>query len=155
MSDHSDDDMHKALTKSRPKIRLLAHPGCRSHQHKNTAHLRHVRAVLAEHGLLEVAEGGQSLRVRTIEIVNLADVPGDASDPRYQMTLFKISKRNEINSVKAVQWEYQDWTMIYVALYECCAETHPALAEEMYATCRLDLRGVAGGFFDGPRSYKM
>ena len=157
MSDHSDDDMKVALAKSRSKIQLLPHPGCRSHQHKNIAHLRHVNAAFAEHGLLETAQGGQSLRVRMLEIVDLATVPApdNTRDPQYRMTLFKIQKRNERNAMKAIQYEYQDWTLIYVALYECCADTHPALAEEMYETCRLDLRGVSGGYFDGPRCYKM
>ena len=49
MSDHFDDDMKAALAKSRSKIQLLPHPGCRSHQHKNIAHLRHVIAAFAEH----------------------------------------------------------------------------------------------------------
>ena len=134
MSDHSDDDMKAALAKSRSKIQLLPHPGCRSHQHKNIAHLRHVNAAFAEHCLLETAQGGQSLRVRMLEIVDLATVPApdNTRDPQYRMALFKIQKRNERNAMKAIQYEYQDWTLIYVALYECCAETHPALAEEMY-----------------------
>ena len=69
MSDHSDgSDMEKDLRESRRKdsvdsAQLPPHPGLRAYRHVSVAHLRETKTVLANHGLLETAEGGYPPKV--------------------------------------------------------------------------------------------
>ena len=78
--------------------------------------------------------------------------------PQYERALesrIKIEAVNKRNAVLRDQLTYEAWTRLYGLLSDSCETTHPTMHEEMYELCRLDKRGVTGGYFDGPRAWKI
>ena len=138
---------------------LIPHPGPRPKAHKAAAHLKSTKARLGSQGLLVPAEGGVPPEVDLIVDVDLSGLPvHPVGHPQYERALefrMKVEVTNTVNARKREQLTLKAWTKVYGLLSACCETTHPVLHEEMYELCRLDKRGVPGGYFDGPRSYKL
>ena len=138
---------------------LILHPGPRPKAHKAAAHLKSTKARLGSQGLLVPAEGGVPPEVDLIVDVDLSGLPvHPVGHPQYERALefrMKVEVTNTVNARKREQLTLKAWTRVYGLLSASCETTHPVLHEEMYELCRLDKRGVSGGYFDGPRCYKL
>ena len=160
MSDNSDgSDTEKDLRESRRKdsvnsALLPPHPGLRAYRHVSVAHLRETKTILANHGLLEAAEGGYPPKVLLLKDIDTSRL--HSADPEKMMALlYKAERVNTKNAERRNLWMLQAWTKIYALLSECCRTTCPALHEELYAMCSLESRGVRGGYMDGPLAYRL
>ena len=138
---------------------LLPHPGPRPSSHEAAAHLKSTKARLGAQGLLIVAEGGIPPEVDLIIDVDLTCLPvPPVGHPQYERILESRMKLDIVNTRNARQREqltYKAWTSLYGLISNCCEKTHPTLHEELYELCRLDQRGVQGGYFDGPRAWQI
>ena len=158
MSDSdSYDEEHKTASKTRHKSALTPHVGLNAKQHEQEAHLRAKRNELAERGYLETAEGGVPTSVQLLQEISLSTVPGSAGDTLHDKLVYEVSRKNERNALKRRIAILRTWTKIYTHLSQSCRDTCPALFEELYALCRMDIRGegFSSGQFDGPLAWRM
>ena len=156
MSDHSDDsDEDKGNAKKSVKVVCSRHCGLNAHRHEQVKHAREVEAALAGMGLLLTAQGGMPAKLELIVDVDVRLIPGSPGTPAYDLEVFRQTLKNERNRSKRKVIFFKDWTKIYSFLSELCVEACPSLYEELYDMCRLDIRGIPGGVFDGPLAYRM
>ena len=160
MSDNSDgSDMERDLSQNRRKDNgssalLPPHPGLRAYRHVSVAHLRETKTILANHGLLEAAEGGYPPKVLLLKDVDISRLY--SADPEKLAALtHKAQQKNSKNAERRNLWMLEAWTKIYASLSDCCRTTCPALHEELYALCGLESRGVRGGYMDGPLAFRL
>ena len=70
----------------------------------------------------------------------------------------KYQSQNEANNEKRNLTTYEYWTDLYAAVKASIENTAPVLSQEIEKACDLSLPangGVQGGFFDGPRAWRM
>ena len=154
MKDDSKDVLETST--STTGLRLTPHPGPHPLAHECRTWLRNTKARLGR--LLPVAEGQNSPAADLIVDHDLSKVPlFPVGHPYYEKRFelrMKLERENDVMARKRFDLKMSDWTTIYLALSLCCEDTHPALHEEMYEHCRLDARGVPGGY-DGPMAWKF
>ena len=49
----------------------------------------------------------------------------------------------------------RQWTTLFEALRSCCEKKAPFLAQDLFETCALAHVGIVGGYFDGPRAWRI
>jgi len=134
-------------------------PGENPLQHEAHIWLEIAEARLASAGLLIVANGGTPAAARHILDVpldQLPPLPPDHRDfERRIETRIRIETENRKNAARRYDLTMAAWTSIYAALKECTARTAPLLSRELLDVCDLSLAGVADGYFDGPRAWRM
>ena len=103
MSDNSDgSDVERDLSQNRRKDNgssalLPPHPGLRAYRHVSVAHLRETKTILANHGLLEAAEGGYPPKVLLLKDVDISRLY--SADPEKLAALkHKAQQKNAKNA---------------------------------------------------------
>ena len=154
MMNDSKDDSETTISSS--SLRLLKHPGPHPMAHESRDWLRSSRARLGR--LLPVAERQNSPAAELIVDHDLGMVPAfPIGHPYYDKRMelrMKLQRENAVFALKRFDLLMSDWTKIYLAVMECCEFSHPTLHEEIYEHCRLDARGVPGGY-DGPMAWSF
>ena len=138
-------------------IVLPDHPGVRPLPHLANEHEKSVRMILAQHGLLEVAEGFDPPKLSKIVLPKY--LPALPSNDR------ECARRQEYNA--AVHRKLQEIandrfttvlterTRVFSSLYECAKRTAPTLALALYEAC--DMSSIVPGYsyYDGALAYSM
>ena len=140
---------------------LPAFPGEDFYSHAASAYREQVEARLAELGWLAAAQGLQSEAVKAIVDIDLTRLPElDPADRDYNRRLetrIKLEAQNEANRQRRCAIQLSEWTKIYAALKKSTETSAPVLSRELQERCDLSKRSppVAGGYFDGPRAWRM
>ena len=135
-------------------------PGEQVLAHQGTAWWEAAEARLAAKRLLVVAQGGTPPEVDSILDVDLSSVPElppEHRDYHRRMeTRTKIQTQNEANRIRRWHLTMQAWTELYTLVKTATEVTAPTLSREMKELCDLYRSdGIAGGYFDGPRAWRM
>ena len=139
---------------------LQQFPGEECHAHVGAQWWEHAEAILAGLHLLAVAQGYEPASARHIKDINLAEIPELPTNHRdHQRRLesrIKVKAQNESNAEKRRTLKLEAWTQLY-ALFKTSTElTAPVFSRELKKLCDLSVTlGVEGGYFDGPRAYRM
>ena len=110
--------------------------------------------------LLSVAKGHDPPACDCIIDFDLSALPTpDPSHRDYYRIMsdrIKYETQNLANEQKRAMIKLVAWTDIYTSLKTCTEKTAPVLSQELKECCDLEkLSGVPGGFFDGPRGWRM
>ena len=94
-------------------------------------------------------------KLELIVDVDVRLIPGTPGTSSHDLEVFRQTLKNERNRSRRKVIFLKAWTKIYSFLSELCVDACPSLYEELYNMCRMDLRGIPGGVFDGPLAYRM
>ena len=128
---------------------FLAHAASQYRENAETA--------LAARELLAVANNLEHPNVKCIIDVDLSALPAlDAAHRdhnRREEYRIKVEAQNRANAEKRYSLTLKYWTEVYTLLKRSTETTAPVLSKELKDSCDLSLRGVEGGYFDGPRAW--
>ena len=115
---------------------------------------------LASLGLLAVVHGEEPASVRAIVDVDLSLMPelplGHRDYHRRMESRIKIQAQNRANAERRYTLTMEAWTKIYTLLKKSTETTAPVLSRELREMCDLaKVRKMTGGYFDGPRAWRM
>lgn len=140
-------------------LTLPKFPGETPLRHEAQEWLETAEAKLAARGLLAVANGGEPAATRQIVDVPLdalPELPADHRDYERRLeTRIRMQIENQKNKEKRFQLTMAAWTQIYTALKICTQKTAPMLSRELLELCDLSTDGMADGYFDGPRAWRI
>ena len=122
--------------------------------------MEQVDARLADANLLAVAHGHDPAACKAILDVDLSAIP--LPDPTHRDYLRIMERRivvdtqNRANAQKRFTLKMEAWTKVYTLLKISTEKTAPVLSRELFQLCDVSkLYGIDGGFFDGPRAYRI
>ena len=155
----ADDATNSDLTNSNIKD-FPQYPGEGCLQHAAAMYKEQVETRLAANHLLVVAQGGSPPAADCIIDVSLSDVPllptTHRDYERRMETRIKIQNTNAQNAVKRYNLTMDAWTEIYTLFKTSTESAAPALSRELKELCDLSqTRKLSGGYFDGPRAYRL
>ena len=120
------------------------------------------KPILAKMKLLAVASGqmpAAAAMIKDFDLTKLPSLPHTHRDyTRREETRIKYQSQNEANNDKRNLITYEYWTDLYAIVKASTEKTAPVLSQEIEKACDLSLPangGVQGGFFDGPRAWRM
>ena len=141
------------------KVALPDFPGEDVLSHEGLIWKRAAVTKLAPYELVVVAETGHPPALDEIVDASLDDFPVlPLGHPQYER---RMSERNKIAVQNASNYERRKritlraWTTLFESLRSACTAKAPLLADELYDLCALDARGISGGYFDGPRAWRI
>ena len=106
-----------------------------------------------------VAEGGAPERCSLLQDWPLESIPMLAEDhPQYdrrRVDRIKWQKENNENDERRYLWHMADMTSVYSAIAQSCEQSAPMFFAKIEKDCDLSIRGVEGGYFDGPLAWRM
>ena len=110
--------------------------------------------------LLTVAEGNEPPEVKCIVDVDLDELPElpvtHKEHHRRQEARMKVIAQNEANERKRESIIYDKWTELYTVLKTCTEVTAPVTSRQLVEACDMKaLHGIEGGYFDGPRAWRI
>ena len=128
--------------------------------HAATLYIEQAEAYLISRGLLIVARGEIPQSVKQIVDVDLSQLPAlPQSHPGYDRRLetrIKIKAQNAANKMKRRHLLLTDWTEVYTLLKVSTETTAAVFSRELKDECDLfATRKMEGGYFDGPRAWRM
>ena len=135
-------------------------PGEDFQAHSAAQYKEQIDARLADLGLLAVAQGHDPASVKSIIDYDISVLPVLASTHRdfvrTQETRMKWLVFNASNEEKRQALRFESWTKVYT-LFKVSTETSaPVLSRELLQKCDIQvLHGLPGGYFDGPRAYRI
>jgi hypothetical protein len=84
------------------------------------------------------------------------ELPNDHRDYERRKSERKtIENQNASNVEQRSQITLRQWTTLFEALRSCCEKKAPLLAQDLFETCALAQFGIVGGYFDGPRAWRI
>ena len=114
---------------------------------------------LAPHELVVVAETGIPPATKEIIDIDLDDYPelpyDHAQYERRRSERIKIAKENAQNAERRARLTLKAWTTLFESLRSCCVPKAKLLADDLYEVCALSSAGIPGGYFYGPRAWKI
>ena len=131
---------------------FLAHEGA---QWKEMADAR-----LATRKLLAVANSQLPPAAKAIINIDLSDLPelpvADRDQHRRHEARIKALTQNKANEERRMQIVLESWTELYTLLKTCTESSAPVLSRELMQLCDLAItRKIPGGYFDGPRAWRI
>ena len=109
--------------------------------------------------LMVVAQTGIPPALAEIVDVDLADFPelpaAHTQHERRKGERSKIIATNASNHERRTRLTLRAWTTLFEALRSSCVAKAPLLAHDLYELCSLESRGIPGGYFDGPRAWRI
>ena len=137
-------------------------PGEEFLAHEGTKFMDLAKPILAKMKLLAVASGqmpAAAAMIKDFDLTKLPSLPHTHRDyTRREETRIKYQSQNEANNDKRNLITYEYWTDLYAIVKASTEKTAPVLSQEIEKACDLSLPangGVQGGFFDGPRAWRM
>ena len=128
--------------------------------HTASTYKEQLDARLTGLGLLAVAQGHPPASVGCIIDQPLDDLP--ALEPshrdfhRREEARSRVKTANAANAARRTQLTLEAWTDVYTLLKISTEETAPTLSRELLLSCDLErTRKMPGGYFDGPRAYRI
>ena len=147
------------LSSTTSKIELPPFPGEVVLAHEGRKWKVAATVKLAPYELVVVAETGVPPAVNEIIDVDLDDFPellqNHLQHERRKSERIRFQQQNDANVEKRARMTLRAWTLLFESLRSCCVPRAPLLAEELFELCALEHAGVAGGYFDGPRSWPI
>ena len=156
----ADDATNKSGENSSRISDFPQYPGEDCLQHAATTYREQAEARLAHLHLLVVAQGGVPPSVDCIIDVDLDDIPElpqSHRDYHRRMELrIKVRRDNEQNAAKRYGLIMDAWTEVYTILKTSTEVSAPVLSRELKECCDLSqTRKLAGGYYDGPRAWRL
>ena len=141
------------------KTTLPTFPGETFYAHAGVGWLESAESRLAGAGLLHVARGELPAAAKRIVDVDLALLPElPASHKEYERRKEKrimIMAANQANAQKRFDIVMQSWTDLFSIICDATEKTAPVLTRTLRDRCVIDIPGSAGGFYDGPRAWRI
>ena len=148
----------EAISQHAAKAQLPLYPGVDVHAHAGQEWIESVEAKLAGIGLLAVARGqlpAEALVITDMDMEQLPSLPVDHRDyNRREEARLKAQTQNEVNEKRRDLLTYRSWTELYSLLKECTT-SDLMLSRLLMEECDLAKQGHEGGFYDGPRAWKI
>ena len=146
-----DDPMKSKFTVSLPDF-----PGEDFYAHAAAVWLEKAKVRMTDAGLLTVCEGNDPEVVKSIiDLELLPSLPADHPHHfRREDERNKALTQIKSNKFKRFTIVMRAWTAIFTALKACTEDSAPVLSRELMMQCDLALRGIPGGYFDGPRAWR-
>ena len=96
-------------------------------------------------------------KITDVDLTLLPSLPPDHRDyHRREEYRIKTQTQNQSNATKRYTLTMEAWTEVYTMLKKSTETTAPVLSREIKETCDLEkTAGVVGGYFDGPRGWRM
>ena len=159
-SDAGFPDKSKNHQNSTSEFELPQFPGEDFLAHAAAQWKEQAEARLAKRHLLTVAHGQEPASAKCIIDVDLTALPmlpvGHREYHRRMETRIKTETQNTANAEKRYTITMEAWTELYTALKTCTEVTAPVLSRSLMELCDLfKTRNLPGGYFDGPRAWRI
>ena len=133
-------------------------PGEDCLSHTAALYKEQAEARLTTLGLLSVANGLDPSSVRSIiDYDDPGDLPpGHRDFERRKVERMKLLAHNRSNAERRYDLRMTAWTSLYALLKASTEISAPVLSRELKELCDLAItRGLPGGYFDGPRAWRL
>ena len=126
--------------------------------HIATQWIQDAEALMAEHGLLVVSQGGMPAEANRIIDTPISTIPpsGGQLDRRADQQRLALVAENKRKQMMRDDLFLAAWTLLYTALLDSAKKTAPNHYEALKTTCNMSVHDPAWAqYFDGPKAWRM